>query len=825
MAVPSQRTLRVVCILLLVALPCLVEAARKKKKGDTPPLPSVRFYKSTVKVSYAGVAKIPSTATQGAAVQSRQVLENPRSQIGGRRLLEDDSIDLGTPGTDPSATDPAVEDGEPNLDFDPRPLLPPAELTGATAVSTLTFLRFMFSRLSAISFLEFLHIKSRLGFLSLRLHAAYANMTVAGIACAVAVPSHSSRTVDNSSDILPRESDLEAAKKKKPKAFLSLTVAPFSPSVLKSGVTAKQTASTGTAAYASDSSVPDPSVCAGSNYVVQVVNWAIVVFDGSGKALTAPVALNEFLGVNPYRGTTVGDLVTKASCVYDSATKRFFLSAAWLVRRAALTRTTSSARRARTTRASRAARASSSAVSAAEKPLDAWSVYFVGTTNDGTNGPDDHLAPLAYTGELFYNTYPRLGVDANGVYVTTQQATYSNVDDVWQGSNIFVRGHACVGLCVYASSTFVHLLPLILHPFLAIPPSPSLAFSSLYSPPNSAFSKAALLKQSDITAVRFALPAHVPARIKRSSTVFAFALTNTVSLSANNPTLTLLTAIANCSFYYDWSTSQQKPGLAPLAESYNKDTPLIVPPRSTSVALSTGFLWMVVPTGSTMSPNSEAGFMLVKMKATVAKGPSPALNLAVASAMIYNVPMANLIAPTIAFNKLGKGIILATLVSPNNYPTVGFVRVTKAGISPKDLKFYTVVQSSAPLDVDSQSEFPAFSKVSHDLSVETTATLLTVPLHGLYPPHSPQSLLISDLSRPAFPIPITDTVAFVRYSTTQGLESYSAKSTDPVAFVRYGTTQALAVDATGTVWAAGQYATEERTTRNNWATSLFSVTP
>ncbi|CAI5521317.1 unnamed protein product [Closterium sp. Naga37s-1] len=672
MAVPSQRTLRVVCILLLVALPCLVEAARKKKKGDTPPLPSVRFYKSTVKVSYAGVAKIPSTATQGAAVQSRQVLENPRSQIGGRRLLEDDSIDLGTPGTDPSATDPAVEDGEPNLDFDPRPLLPPAELTGATA-------------------------------------------------------------------------DLEAAKKKKPKAFLSLTVAPFSPSVLKSGVTAKQTASTGTAAYASDSSVPDPSVCAGSNYVVQVVNWAIVVFDGSGKALTAPVALNEFLGVNPYRGTTVGDLVTKASCVYDSATKRFFLSAAWLAGSSnaydkfGQTRTDNKG----------VSRGSGIvvAVSAAEKPLDAWSVYFVGTTNDGTNGPDDHLAPLAYTGELFYNTYPRLGVDANGVYVTTQQATYSNVDDVWQGSNIF------------------------------------------------AFSKAALLKQSDITAVRFALPrmsrtdqtvlqywtiepAASPADGKYDltnkgtmwfgaydvswamsghSAVFAFALTNTVSLSANNPTLTLLTAIANCSFYYDWSTSQQKPGLAPLAESYNKDTPLIVPPRSSSVALSTGFLWMVVPTGSTMSPNSEAGFMLVKMKATVAKGPSPALNLAVASAMIYNVPMANLIAPTIAFNKLGKGIILATLVSPNNYPTVGFVRVTKAGISPKDLKFYTVVQSSAPLDVDSQS--------------------------------------------------------------------YSAKSTDPVAFVRYGTTQALAVDATGTVWAAGQYATEERTTRNNWATSLFSVTP
>ncbi|CAI7782166.1 unnamed protein product [Closterium sp. NIES-53] len=672
MAVPSQRTLRVVCILLLVALPCLVEAARKKKKGDTPPLPSVRFYKSTVKVSYAGVAKVPSTATQGAAVQSRQVLETPRSQIGGRRLLEDDSIDLGTPGTDPSATDPAVEDGEPNLDFDPRPLLPPAELTGATA-------------------------------------------------------------------------DLEAAKKKKPKAFLSLTVAPFSPSVLKSGVTAKQTASTGTAAYASDSSVPDPSVCAGSNYVVQVVNWAIVVFDGSGKALTAPVALNEFLGVNPYRGTTVGDLVTKASCVYDSATKRFFLSAAWLAGSSnaydkfGQTRTDNKG----------VSRGSGIvvAVSAAEKPLDAWSVYFVGTTNDGTNGPDDHLAPLAYTGELFYNTYPRLGVDANGVYVTTQQATYSNVDDVWQGSNIF------------------------------------------------AFSKAALLKQSDITAVRFALPrmsrtdqtvlqywtiepAASPADGKYDltnkgtmwfgaydvswamsghSAVFAFALTNTVSLSANNPTLTLLTAIANCSFYYDWSTSQQKPGLAPLAESYNKDTPLIVPPRSTSVALSTGFLWMVVPTGSTMSPNSEAGFMLVKMKATVAKGPSPALNLAVASAMIYNVPMVNLISPTIAFNKLGKGIILATLVSPNNYPTVGFVRVTKAGISPKDLKFYTVVQSSAPLDVDSQS--------------------------------------------------------------------YSAKSTDPVAFVRYGTTQALAVDATGTVWAAGQYATEERTTRNNWATSLFSVTP
>ncbi|CAI5483885.1 unnamed protein product [Closterium sp. Yama58-4] len=584
----------------------------------------------------------------------------------------DDGIVLDTATTDPAA-EPANDDGQPDLDFDPRPLLPPAELTGATA-------------------------------------------------------------------------DLEAAKKRKPKAFLSLTVAPFSPSVLKSGVTAKQTASSGTAAYASDSNVPDPSVCAGSNYVVQVVNWAIVVFDGSGKALTAPVSLNEFLGVKPYRGSsgTVGDLVTKASCVYDSASKRFFLSAAWLAGSSnaydkfGQTRTDSKG----------VSRGSGIvlAVSPAEKPLDAWSVYFLGTTNDGTNGPDDHLAPLAYTGELFYNTYPRLGVDANGVYVTTQQVTYSTVDQVWQGSNIF------------------------------------------------AFSKAALLKQADTTAVRFALPrmsrtddtvlqywtiepAASPADGKYDltnkgtmwfgaydvswamsghSAVFAFALTNTVSLSANNPSLTLLTAIANCSFYYDWSTSQQKPGLAPLADSYGKDTPLIVPPRSTSVALSTGFLWMVVPTGTTVSPSSEAGFMLVKMKATVDKA-APALNLAVASAMIYNVPMTNLIAPTIAFNKLGKGIVLATLVSPNNYPTVGFVRVTKAGVSPKDLKFYTVVQSSAPLDVDSPS--------------------------------------------------------------------YSAKSTDTVAFVRYGTTQALAVDATGTIWAAGQYATEDRTTRNNWATSLFSVTP
>ncbi|CAI5497740.1 unnamed protein product [Closterium sp. Naga37s-1] len=670
MAVPSQRTLRVVCILLLVALPCLVEAARKRKKGDTPPLPSVRFYKSTVKVSYAGVAKIPATATQGAAVQSRQVLETPRSQLFGRRLLEDDSIVLETAATEPAA-EPADDDGQPDLDFDPRPLLPLAELTGATA-------------------------------------------------------------------------DLEAAKKKKPKAFLSLTAAPFSPSVLKSGVTAKQTATTGTAAYASDSSVPDPSLCAGSNYVVQVVNWAIVVFDGSGKALTAPVSLNEFLGVNPYRGTTVGDLVTKASCVYDSASKRFFLSAAWLAGNS-----NAYDKFGQTRKDNKGVSRGSGivlAVSAAEKPLDAWSVYFVGTTNDGTNGPDDHLAPLAYTGELFYNTYPRLGVDANGVYVTTQQVTYSVVDDVWQGSNIF------------------------------------------------AFSKAALLKQADITAVRFALPRmsrtdqtvlqywtiepaaasadgkydltnkgtmwfgayDVSWAMSGHSAVFAFAITNTVSLSANNPTLTLLTAIANCSFYYDWSTSQQKPGLAPLAESYNKDTPLIVPPRSTSVSLSSGFLWMVVPTGSTMSPNSEAGFMLVKMKATVDKA-APALNLAVASAMIYNVPMANLIAPTIAFNKLGKGIVLATLVSPNRYPTVGFVRLTKAGVGPKDLKFYTVVQSSAPLDVDSQS--------------------------------------------------------------------YSAKSTDTVAFVRYGTTQALTVDATGTIWAAGQYATEDRTTRNNWATSLFSVTP
>ncbi|GJP69170.1 hypothetical protein CLOP_g126 [Closterium sp. NIES-67] len=671
--------LRVVCILLLVTLPCLVEAKRKKKK-DAVVFPSVRLYKSTVKVNYAGTAKLSATAAQSAGVQGRQVLETPRAQLGGRRLLEDDGIVLDTATTDPASTgtEPVEDDGQPDLDFDPRPLLPPTELTGAT-------------------------------------------------------------------------SEIAAAKKKKPKTFISLTVAgSFSPSVLKNGVSAAQTATAGTGAYAGthgDSSVPDPSVCAGSNYVVQIVNWAILVFDGKGQALTSPVSLNEFLGVNPYKGSgTVGDLVTKASCVYDISTKRFFLSAAWLAGNS-----NAYDKFGQTRKDNKGVTRGSGlviAVSSADKPLDAWSVYFIGTTNDGINGPDDHLAPLAYSGELFYNTYPRLGVDGSGVYITTQQATYSMVNDVWQGSNIF------------------------------------------------AISKNALLKQADITAIRFALPrmsrtdatvlqywtiepAAAPADGKYDitnkgtmwfaaydvswammghSAIFAFAIVNTVSIDTKVPSLNLLTAINNCSFYYDWSSSQQKPGIAPLAESYSKDTPLLVPPRSTSVAYAAGHLWVVFPSGSTVSPQSEIGFMLAKVKPTISKGAAPALSVAVASAMIYNVPMSNLLAPSIVFNKQNKGIILATLVGPNNYPTVGFVRVTTKGIAAK-ATFNTVVQSSVPLDTDN----------------------------------------------PTYAVK-------------------NAAQTDTPAFCRYGTTQALAVDATGTIWASGQYASEDRTTLNNWATSLFSVT-
>jgi hypothetical protein len=164
---------------------------------------------------------------------------------------------------------------------------------------------------------------------------------------------------------------------------------------------------------------PDQGLCVGNGYEVEVVNDVLNIFNSSGQSVlpdnTATnivgsfprnvdhaIDLNSFYGYPPAINRTTGvrgQFVTDPSCIYDSATDRWFV--------VVLTLETVP-----TSGAFTHANHLDLAVSKSGDPTGGWNIYRIDVTNDGTN--TGGVNPGPYLGD-----YPHIGADANGIYLTT----------------------------------------------------------------------------------------------------------------------------------------------------------------------------------------------------------------------------------------------------------------------------------------------------------------------------------------------------------------------------------------------------------------------
>jgi len=163
---------------------------------------------------------------------------------------------------------------------------------------------------------------------------------------------------------------------------------------------------------------PDQALCVGNGYVLEAVNDVLNVFNSSGQSMlpdnTATnivsgfptdvnhaVDLNSFFGYAPAINRATGvraQFVTDPSCLYDTATQRFFVVVLTLetLPNGAFTFVNHL----------------DIAVSQTSNPTGLWNIYRVDVTNDGTN--TGGVNPGPYLGD-----YPHIGADANGFYITT----------------------------------------------------------------------------------------------------------------------------------------------------------------------------------------------------------------------------------------------------------------------------------------------------------------------------------------------------------------------------------------------------------------------
>ena len=199
---------------------------------------------------------------------------------------------------------------------------------------------------------------------------------------------------------------------------------------------------------------PDQGLCVGNGNVVEVVNDVFNVYDSSGNSLlpdnTATnivagfprnvdhaVDLNSFFGYAPAinRATGIrGQFVTDPSCLFDTATQRFFLVALTLEtvpRTGAFTHVNHL----------------DIAVSKTSNPTGLWNIYRVDVTNDGTNAGGVNPCPCL-------GDYPHIGADANGFYITTN--SYPWATNGFDGAQIYAFSKAQLAASA-ATVTGVHI--------------------------------------------------------------------------------------------------------------------------------------------------------------------------------------------------------------------------------------------------------------------------------------------------------------------------------------------------------------------------------
>ena len=415
---------------------------------------------------------------------------------------------------------------------------------------------------------------------------------------------------------------------------------------------------------------PDQALCVGNSYVLEAVNTALIVYNKSGTALTAPTAINQFFNLKPEfvrPAGPFGDFTSDPKCYYDTDTNRWFLTI--------LQSDVDPATGGLTGRTH-----IEIAVSKTGNPTAGWNLFRINTIDDGSDGTPAHRGCPCLPDQ------PLIGADKYGFYITTNEYVFPNAPNLYNGAQLYAMSKTQL-----AAGT----LPTVIHidAGLAAPGFRSESVQPATTPPGgknatgkggTEYFMSSLFAESDSLAF--------------DNRLAIWELTNTSSLNKAAPKVHLHHVVIRSEAYggivvdkvQDTGSAaiaaEQKPGPTPLKDLLNSLGATEVlnklnmnDDRMNQVVFAGGKLWSGVNTAlKTKDGSTRVGiaYFVVSPQSESEDDDNSGLQAEIVKQGYLAVNGNNVMFPSIGVNKSGQAVMVFTLVGPNYFPSAAYASIS-----------------------------------------------------------------------------------------------------------------------------------------------------
>jgi hypothetical protein len=465
---------------------------------------------------------------------------------------------------------------------------------------------------------------------------------------------------------------------------------------------------------------PDQALCVGNGFVLEGVNTAWKVWSTQGIPKTAAVPITQFFRIAPGGQPGPSSFVSDPRCIYDSVSKRFFTLTLEADEASGITQIPFL--RAHTY----------IAVSKTSDPTGDWNIFNIDVTDDGQNGTPLHASCPCIDDQ------PLMGIDANGVYITANEYSDSEIFPVpvpGQVNQVFntLPDYRLGQSQVYAlskSDLLAGNAPAMQSFDTANIPvpaadqgTPGAVWSELQpasSPPNDRSARLRGGVEYFMSQLDFAYTG--------DNRIAVWALTNTASLRTGHPAVALQNTVITTLSPTDRYAAplygvDQKDGPHPLGDqcgcpeeqlNANDD-------RMNQVMLTNNALWgalntalpATTPGGTGAAADPRAGIMYFQVRPSI--DGSGKLNATMQRDGYIQVAGNNVIFPSVVANNSGFVGAFFTLTGLDYFPSTAFARlddlkpgkapavsITAAGAQPEDgFSGYPTTNGVVPIDPDS----------------------------------------------------------------------------------------------------------------------------